>query len=94
MEAQGSDSVFQTSGKRPYISCYSLLGWTLVFKAVSGVDKKIWDTYNSAQTSSESVDAALDVTNQFKDHYKNRAVLHWSSFNPSQVMKVKILLQA
>ena len=66
----------------------------MVFKAVSGVDKKIWDTYNSAQTSSESVDAALDITNQFKDHYKNRAVLYWSSFNPSQVMKVKILLQA
>lgn len=76
------------SGAFPVYCDMDAGGWTLVFKAVSGVDKKIWDTYNSAQTSSESVDAALDVTNQFKDHYKNRVVLYWSSFNPSQAKVV------
>ncbi|KAJ7321483.1 hypothetical protein OS493_034837 [Desmophyllum pertusum] len=59
-------------------------GWTLVFKVVSGVDKKVWDVYNSAQASAEFVTAALDITNQHHDHYKNRVVMNWDNFNPSQ----------
>ena len=60
----------------------------MVFKVVSGVDKRIWQTYNSGDTSAELVTAALDVTNQHQDHYKNRVVLNWENFNPSQVREI------
>ncbi len=78
------------SNQRPLLNsictlCYSSPGWTLVFKVVSGVDKKVWDLYNSDQASAELVTAALDVTNQHQDHYKNRVVMNWQNFNPSQV---------
>ena len=66
-------------------SCYSSPGWTMIFKAVSGVDKRVWDLYNSAQSSAEFVTAALDITNQHHDHYKNRVVMNWQSFSPSKV---------
>ncbi|KAL9952121.1 hypothetical protein ACROYT_G039330 [Oculina patagonica] len=59
-------------------------GWTMVFKVVSGVDKKVWDLYNSDQASAEFEKAALDVTNQHHDHYKNRVVMNWQNFNPTQ----------
>ncbi|KAJ7321470.1 Saccharopine dehydrogenase [Desmophyllum pertusum] len=59
-------------------------GWTMVFKAVSGVDKRVFDTYNSAHTSSEKVIAALDITNKHRDHYKNRIVLNWEDFGASE----------
>jgi len=59
-------------------------GWTMIFKAVSGVDRRVWDLYNSAEASAEFVTAALDITNQHRDHYKNRVVMHWQSFSPSQ----------
>ena len=57
----------------------------MVFKVVGGVDRRVWDLYNSAQTSGEFQTAALDITNQHRDHYKNRVVLNWQSFSPSQV---------
>jgi len=57
----------------------------MIFKAVSGVDRRVWDLYNSAEASAEFVTAALDITNQHRDHYKNRVVMHWQSFSPSQV---------
>ena len=60
----------------------------MVFKVVSGVDKRIWQTYNSGDTSAELVTAALDVTNEHRDHYKNRVVLNWGNFNPSQVREI------
>ena len=57
----------------------------MIFKAVSGVDKNVWDLYDSSQTSAENVTAALDITNQYLDHYKNRVVMNWQTFSPSQV---------
>ena len=57
----------------------------MVFKIVSGVNKTVWDLYNSNLTSAENVTAALDVTKQHPDHYKNRVIMNWSSFNKSQV---------
>ena len=51
----------------------------MVFKIVSGVNKKVWDLYNSDLTSAEFVTAALDVTKQHPDHYKNRVIMNWSS---------------
>ncbi|XP_022777592.1 uncharacterized protein LOC111319023 [Stylophora pistillata] len=63
-------------------------GWTMVFKAVSGINKKVYPTYNSPHTSSEKVMAALDVTNNHKDHYKNRIVLNWAYFHASEARVV------
>lgn len=59
----------------------------MVFKAVTGVDKRVFETYNSPHTSSENVLAALDVTNKHHNHYKNRIVLNWGEFGPSEVNK-------
>ena len=57
----------------------------MIFKVVSGVDRRVWDLYDSSQNSAESVTAALDITNQHQDHYKNRIVMNWQTFSPSQV---------
>lgn len=57
----------------------------MVFKAVSGVEERVWDLYNSPSTSNEFQTAALDVTDQLRGHYKNGIVLNWQSFAPSQV---------
>ena len=60
----------------------------MVFKAVSGVDKNVYSTYTSGQTSSEKVFAALEVTNRHFDHYKNRIVLKWKNFGASEVVSL------
>ena len=57
----------------------------MVFKAVSGVDKNVYTTYDSSQTSSEDIFAALDNTNRHFDHYKNRIVVNWKDFGASEV---------
>ena len=62
----------------------------MVFKAVTGVDRRVFNTYNSPHSSSENVLAALDVTNKHYDHYKNRIVLNWGEFSPSEVIKNKL----
>ena len=58
----------------------------MVFKIASGVSNKlVWDVYRSSETANEDVAAALDVTNQYQDHYKNRVILNWETFNAAQV---------
>ena len=57
----------------------------MVFKIVSGVQRRVWELYSSSNTSAELVTAALDVTNQHHDHYKNRIITNWTNFNPTQV---------
>ena len=57
----------------------------MVFKAVSGVDKNVYTTYDSSQTSSEDIFAALDNTDRYFDHYKNRIVVNWKDFGASEV---------
>lgn len=64
----------------------------MVFKVVSGVNKRVWELYSSAFTSAEFVTAALDVTNQHQDHYKNRVVVNWDNFSPSQVSKAPLIV--
>ena len=63
----------------------------MVFKIASGVsrvsNKLVWDIYRSSETANENVTAALDVTNQYQDHYKNRVILYWDTFNAMQVRK-------
>ena len=57
-----------------------------MFKIASGVSNKlVWDVYNSCETANENVTAALNVTNQYQDHYKNRVILNWKTFNATQV---------
>ena len=60
-----------------------------MFKIASGVNngnnKLVWDVYSSSATANENVTAALDVTNQYQDHYKNRVILNWETFNATQV---------
>ncbi|XP_078352110.1 uncharacterized protein LOC144636783 [Oculina patagonica] len=63
-------------------------GWTLVFKAVSGADKRANDAFNSGDTYAEGEMDALDVTNQYPNDYKNRIVLKWGDFRPSEARVV------
>ncbi|KAM7430353.1 Saccharopine dehydrogenase [Porites harrisoni] len=63
-------------------------GWTMAFKAVSGVNKNVYSTYTSDQTSSEKVFAALEVTNRHFNHYKNRIVLKWQDSGPTEARVV------
>ena len=59
-----------------------------MFKIASGVSNKlVWDVYRSSETANENVTAALNVTNQYQDHYKNRVILYWDTFNATQVRK-------
>ena len=58
----------------------------MAFKAVSGVNKNVYSTYTSAQTSSEKVFAALEVTNRHFNHYKNRIILKWQNIGPLEVI--------
>ena len=57
----------------------------MVFKAVGRVEKNVCEVYKSDQTSSEDKVEALDVTNKYRDHYKNRIVLTWEAFDATEV---------
>ena len=58
----------------------------MVFKAVAGVEDDVYKLYCSRQTSSENKEEALDVTNTFHHHYKNRIVSNWKKFKPCEVL--------
>ena len=60
----------------------------MAFKAVSGVNKNVYSTYTSDQTSSEKVFAALEVTNRHFNHYKNRIALKWQDIGPTEVLYI------
>ena len=62
------------------------LGWTMVFKAVSGSGQSVYNTYTSGQTYNEENMAALDVTNKLLSHYKNRIVNNWQRIDPSELI--------
>ena len=62
----------------------------MAFKAVSGVNKNVYSTYTSDQTSSEKVFAALEVTNRHFNHYKNRIVLKWQDIGPTEVLYISL----
>ena len=61
----------------------------MVFKAVAGNGKEVYDLYRSDRVSAELVRRALDVTNNYnQEHYKNRILssnANWASFNPTKV---------
>ena len=60
-------------------------GWTMVFKAVSGVVIPPWIVYSSPITFEEFETKALDLTNNFRKHYKSRIVTFWENFGPTKV---------
>ena len=64
----------------------------MVFKAVTGAAQKAFDIYNSADTFNENVMDALDVTKKHPNDYKNRIVLNWGDFRPSEVINMYGLL--
>ena len=66
----------------------------MVFKAVGGVEKNVYEVYKSDQTSSEDEVEALNVTTKYRDHYKNRIVLNWELFDPSEVLKTVTMLSS
>ncbi|XP_029197150.2 uncharacterized protein LOC114962353 isoform X3 [Acropora millepora] len=75
------------SGKQEAFPVYCDMkhkGWTMVFKAMSGIARSSWSVYSSTYTSNEFEKKALDVTNDVRKHYKNRIVLFWESFDPAQ----------
>ncbi|KAK2567701.1 hypothetical protein P5673_008558 [Acropora cervicornis] len=61
-------------------------GWTMVFKAVSGIAKEPWKVFSSEFTSGEIDMKGLDLTNNFQKHYKSRIVLFWENFGPAQAI--------
>ena len=44
-----------------------------------------YDAYKSDETYAESEMDALDVSNNYPNEYKNRIVLRWEEFSPSEV---------
>ena len=58
------------------------LGWTLVFKVVSGSHRNAFDFYNSEAENEKDV---FGATNKQLMDYKNRIVLQWGEFKPSEV---------
>ena len=60
-------------------------GWTLVFKAVNGVNSIPADLWFASFSTFEDELRALNPSNKFQENYKNRIVLKWHSFAPSEV---------
>ena len=60
----------------------------MIFKVVSSISlPEVGDLWNSKATQSESISAAMDTTNTFAGHVKNRVVMNWQKFNPKEVRK-------
>ena len=59
----------------------------MVFKAVTRKGN-VYEFYTSNRTYSEDVKYALDVTKKHPHHYKNRIVLNWEDFKPSEVISL------
>ena len=59
----------------------------MVFKAVTRKENG-YKLYTYAETSPEDVKDALDVTKKHPEHYKNRIVLNWEDFKPSEVISL------
>ena len=56
----------------------------MIFKAVSGIAMEPWKVFYSEFTSGETDMKGLDLTNNFRKHYKSRIVLFWDSFGAAQ----------
>ena len=56
-----------------------------MFKAVSGVDSIPADVWFASFSTNEGELMALNPSDNFKQNYKNRIVLKWHNFAPSEV---------
>ena len=56
----------------------------MVFKAVDADGVAPHNVYASKFVLNEFEKKALDLTNDFKKHYKNRIGLFWENFGPAQ----------
>ena len=59
----------------------------MIFKYIGGDSSSptadvLW---NSSDTLSENIIAALDTTSTYQGNYKNRIVQSWQTFNPQEV---------
>ncbi|XP_062517770.1 uncharacterized protein LOC134193008 [Corticium candelabrum] len=63
-------------------------GYTMVYKAVSGVSGNVADVWTKTGVSNEEQVNALNTNNFFKGHYKNRIVDEWRSYRPKEVVVV------
>ena len=59
----------------------------MVFKAVSGVAARTGTIWSAETTKNEEESSAIDTTDFFKDHYKNRIATpkNWAVFKPRLV---------
>ena len=58
----------------------------MVFKVVEGVTlPPVGALWNSNETLAENITTALDTTENYIGHYKNRIVNNWQEFYPKEV---------
>ena len=58
----------------------------MVFKVVKGVTPPhVGVLWNSNETLAENITTALDTTENYHGHYKNRIVNNWQEFHPQEV---------
>lgn len=62
----------------------------MVFKAVTRDSQIAYEAYKSPETYAENEMAALNVTNQYPNCYKNRIVLNWGQFGASEANRLKM----
>ena len=66
----------------------------MIFKYIGGISSSptadlLW---NSSDTLSENIIAALDTTSTYQGNYKNRIVQSWQTFNPHEVSPENIYI--
>lgn len=66
-------------------NCLLKPGWTMVFKAVSGVGSDVYQLWSASNGSFEEKIEALNVNSSFRNHYKNRLVNRWQTVAPKKV---------
>ena len=59
----------------------------MIFKVIGGINSSFsaGEFWNSSDTFSENVTAALDTTSSYRGNYKNRIVQSWQMFSPKEV---------
>ncbi|RMX54220.1 hypothetical protein pdam_00013663 [Pocillopora damicornis] len=61
-------------------------GWMMIFKVIGGINSSFsaGEFWNSSDTFSENVTAALDTTSSYRGNYKNLIVQSWQMFSPKE----------
>ncbi|CAH3146003.1 unnamed protein product [Pocillopora meandrina] len=80
IQDQHSDSGFYVYCDQEHIEG----GWTMVFKAVSGVGSDVYQLWSASNGLFEEKIEALNVNSSFRNHYKNRLVNRWQTVAPKE----------